>query len=144
MLRADRFGVLLTSADGILIKCQTPCRSTPHILCITEGFQHPWCVVCSAEPATLAKVNVDTDIYSKGWNVLNPGYGFTLTGGWTAGHTPYPEVSQMRFIVFGIDTGMKQYQLGTKIEVAQVRIEQPDGKVFVNGIYAGIYEELKK
>ncbi len=142
MLRADRFGVLLTSADGKLIECQNPCGIPAHILCITEGFQHPWCIVCLTKSATLTEVDVDTGLYSKGWNVSNPGYGFTLTGGWTASHSPYPEISRMRFIVFGIDTGMKQYPRGEKAEIATVQIR--DGKVFVNGIYAGIYEELKK
>lgn len=144
MLRADRFGVLLTSADGILIKCQTPCGIPAHILCITEGLQHPWCIVCSTTSAfaTLAVVDVDTGLYSKGWNVSSPVYSFTLTGGWTAGHSPYPEISQMRFIVFGIDTGMKQYPLGEKAEIATVQIR--DGKVFVNDIFAGSYSDFFK
>lgn len=143
MLRADRSGVLLTSADGKLIECQNPCGiSSAHILCITEGFQHPWCIVCSTTSATLTEVDVDTGLYSKGWNVFSyQGYGFTLTGGWTGGHSPYPEISRMRFVVFGIDTGMKQYPRG-EAEIATVQIR--DDKVFVNGIYAGIYEELKK
>lgn len=144
MLRADRFGVLLTTADGKLIECQNPCSITAHVLCITEGFQHPWCVSCSAEPATLAEADVNTDIYSKGWTVSNPGSGFTVMGGWTSTHSPYPEICRMRFFVFGVDTGMKIYPLGTKIEVAQVRIEQPDGKVFVNDIFAGSYSDFFK
>lgn len=143
MLRADRFGVLLTSADGKLIECQNPCGIPAHILCITEGFQHPWCIVCSTTSASLEVADVDTGLYSKGWNVFSyQGNSFTLTGGWTASHYPYPEISRMRFVVFGIDTGMKQYPCGEKAEIATVQIR--DGKVFVNGIYAGIYEELKK
>ena len=143
MLRADRSGVLLTSADGKLIECQNPCGMPAHILCITEGFQHPWCIICSTTDVSLEVADVDTRLYSKGWNVFSkPGYRFTLTGGWTASHYPYPEISRMRFIVFGIDTGMKQYPRGEYAEIATVQIR--DGKVFVNGIYAGIYEELKK
>jgi len=123
-----------------------------HIWCWTDGGQHPSCVECklSDKERTLKGLSVSTAKVSRAWSVGGYAGYFNVLGRWNAGHSPYPEIQDIAWHIFG-----KEYPLSsfpkpesydddtTWKKIASVSITT-EGKIYVDGEYMGIFEEFIK
>ena len=147
-LRKAQNQKLLLLKDGKLAKTARYCAY--HIWCWTDGGQHPRCVEAkiSDKSRSFTSAPVSTSKVSRAWTVGGYAGGFHLYGRWNSGHSPYPQIQDMAFHVFGIEFPMSPFPKAedSKDDFTWKRIcfvsIATDGSVFVNGRFAGIFEEF--
>ena len=150
LLRKSQNQRLLLLKTGRLALAARYCAY--HIWCWTQGGQHPYCVKAkiSDKNRSFNDVGVNQRNVSHAWSVGGYAGGFYLYGRWNSGHSPYPEIENMAFHVFGIDFPMQHFPKAEDSsddsswkKICYVSIAT-DGSVYVDGQFAGIFTEFIK
>lgn len=151
-IRRDQAGRLLLlicrSEKGKFALGNGPCEMPDaHILIRTDNFQHPSCIEFKIEGRGYSSASFDSNSYSAAYKV-DPGAGkFIVKIRWQSGHSPYPEISDMKVWCFGVFFDSRKYPKADSYSdknyatVAIVEVSEI-GEVKVNGKYTGIWRDL--
>ena len=132
-----------SEAKGKIALAMWPCQVI-HFAVRTEGFQHPQCVemVVTGYGHTVVEIS-HTREYSRCYKLI--GGAGTLNFGvrWSKGHSPYPEIQGMDIWAFNIYLGYFNFPKAPDDYMILASIDiMSNGRVYVNGIDAGIWPEF--
>lgn len=137
-LKISASGFLLADADKRMLTGSLQCYLPPPVLiflgsCVDK--KHIDCALCKlSDPERPFSLKRDSGkmLVSGTFSWAHSGT-FELLAKWQAGHYNHAEISQMRFVVFGIDLGWLTLPLTQWISVARIEI-RTDFTVYVNDI----------
>lgn len=141
-IRKNSQGHILLLNSGRIATTTAYCMG--HISCYTDQNQHPSCVDFSLTGGReFQAASVVGNKISCSWTVGGYAGSFWVLCRWVNGHSPYPEIQNMEFIIFGYKVAMSSYPMYPSAfrRVAFVEIFT-DGMIMVNGTERGIFPEF--